>query len=238
MYALTIALNHKEIGKNPDCISKKLIQHISKYSWDYIDIPAAIPDFKLFVKNNEDMALNILYVPYNTEEIRPEYISSYQFTSKNQVTLLRIIDDKGTWHFLAMKSEPTEDGYMKPFKSVSRLMCNKSSKSHENYYCYGCFHSFRYQSTLEKHTLLLKDHNYCKTRLPKEGKNIQKHKYWTKTLRMNDIIYLDLECLLHKLSSCSNDPNNSHTKNDSYHEAWGYSITNLRSHSKKTTTSY
>ena len=238
MYALTIALNHKEIGKNPDCMSKKLIQLISKYSWDYIDIPAAIPDYKLFVKNNEDMALNILYVPYNTEEIRPEYISSYQFTRKNQVTLLRIIDDKGTWHFLAMKSEPTEDGYMKPFKSVSRLMCNKSSKSHENYYCYGCFHSFRYQSTLEKHTLLLKDHNYCKTRLPKEGKNIQKHKYWTKTLRMNDIIYLDLECLLHKLSSCSNDPNNSHTKNDSYHEAWGYSITNLRSHSKKTTTSY
>ena len=44
MYALTIALNHKEIGKNPDRISKKLIEHIPKYSWGYIDSPAAIPD--------------------------------------------------------------------------------------------------------------------------------------------------------------------------------------------------
>ena len=72
MYALTIALNHKEIGKNPDCISKKLIEHIPKYSWGYIDSPAAIPDYKIFEKNNEDIALNILSFPYNTEEIRPE----------------------------------------------------------------------------------------------------------------------------------------------------------------------
>ena len=71
-YALTIALNNKEIGKNPDPISKKLIEHISKYSWDYIDFPAAIPDYKIFEKNNEDIALNILSFPYNTEEIRPE----------------------------------------------------------------------------------------------------------------------------------------------------------------------
>ena len=110
MYALTIALNQKDIGKNPDLISKKLIEHIPKYSWDYIDSPAAIPDYKIFEKNNEDIALNILYVPYNTEEIRPEYISSYHFTRKNRVTLLRIIDDKETWNFLALKSEPTEDG--------------------------------------------------------------------------------------------------------------------------------
>ena len=55
---------------------------------------------------------------------------------------------------------------------------------------------------------------------------------------MDDIIYLDLECLLHNYYSCSNGPNKSHTKNDSDHEACDYSMTNLRSHSKKTTTSY
>ena len=87
--------------------------------------------------HNEDIALNILYVPYDTAEIRPEYISKYNFDRKNQVTLLKITDNNGTWHFLALKSEPTEDGYMKPIKSFSQLMRNKSSKSHENYYCYG-----------------------------------------------------------------------------------------------------
>ena len=50
---------------------------------------------------------------------------------------------------------------------------------------------------------------------------------WKKTLRMNHIIYLDLECLLHNYSLCRNSRNKSHTKNDADQEACGYSITNL-----------
>ena len=42
------------------------------------------------------------------------------------MTLLKITDDKGTWHFLALKSEPTEDGYMNSTKDFSQLMRNKS----------------------------------------------------------------------------------------------------------------
>ena len=172
MYAVTIALNHKEIRKNIERMSKKLIEHIPKYSWNYIDFPASIPDYKTFEKSNENIALNVLYVPYNTEEKRAEYVSKFNFKRKNQVTLLEITDDKGTWHFLALMSQPTEDDFMRPTKDFSRLMRNKSSKSRENYICYGCFHSFRCQSTREKHSLLCKGHDYCQIKLPKEGKNI------------------------------------------------------------------
>ena len=80
--------------------------------------------------NNENIALNILYVPYGTEQIRPN-ISNYNFVRKKQVTLLKITDDKGTWYFLALKSEPTEDGFMRSTKDFSQLMRNKSLKSHE-----------------------------------------------------------------------------------------------------------
>ena len=99
-------------------MSKRLIEHIFKYNWDYIDFPASIPDYNIFEENNEDIALNILYTTSN-EEIRPEYISKYSFDRKNQVTLLKVTNNNGTWHFLALKSEPTEDGYMKPTKSFS-----------------------------------------------------------------------------------------------------------------------
>ena len=170
MYALTIAVNHKELGPNADRISAKV-----------------------FERDNEDIALNILYVPFEKKEIRPEYVSRHNFERKNQVILLKISDNKGTWHFLALKSEPTEDGYMRPIKSLSRLLRDKSSNSHVNHYCYGCFHSFRCQSTLEKHTLKCNDHDYCKVDLAKEGENFKKHKFETKSLRMNDIIYMDLE---------------------------------------------
>ena len=54
--------------------------------------------------------------------------------------------------FLALPSVLDEDGVKRPYKSLSRLMEGISSNSHENYYCLGCFHSFRTKTTLiEKH---------------------------------------------------------------------------------------
>lgn len=111
---------------------------------------------------------------------------------------------------------------MRPTKAFSRLMEGKSSKSHENYYCYGCFHSFRCQSTLEKHALSCKDHKYCEIKLPEKGKNYKKHKFGTKSLRINDIIYLDLECLVLKCYTCSNNPDQSSTEKVAYHEVYGF----------------
>ena len=63
--------------------------------------------------------------------------------------------------FLALKSEKEEKSdCMKPTKNFSRLMRNISSNAHENYYCFGCFHLFRCESTLEKHAQLCKDHEH------------------------------------------------------------------------------
>ena len=109
-----IKRSHITYHKNLGHISQKLLDCVLKFNWDYIDFPAFISDYKIFEKNNEDVALNILYVPYDTEQIRPEYISKYNFDRKNHVTLLQITDGKGTWHFLALKSEPTKDGLMRP----------------------------------------------------------------------------------------------------------------------------
>ena len=53
--------------------------------------------------------------------------------------------------FLALSSVLDDDGAKRPTKSLSRLMEGISSKSHGDYYCYGCLHSFCTQSTLKKH---------------------------------------------------------------------------------------
>ena len=39
MYAITVALNHQEIGDYPERISKKLLEHIPKYNWNKINLP-------------------------------------------------------------------------------------------------------------------------------------------------------------------------------------------------------
>ena len=149
--------------------------------------------------------------------------------------LIIILQERNKWHILALQSEQEENSdCMKPTKSFSKLMRDISSNSPENYYCFGCFHSFRCNLTLEKHTRLCKDHDLCEINLPKNNKNIKEHKYGLKSLKMNDTIYVDLECLLVKQNTCSNDPNKSHTRNIAQHIHSGYSITTLRNHSKST----
>ena len=182
---------------------------------------------KRFEKFNEDITLNILYVPFVDEDerefddasidVRPEYISKFNYTRKVQVVLLKISDgDK--WHFLALKSDTEENSdCMKPTKSFSKLMRDISSNSHESYYCFGCFHSFRCKSTLEKHTQLCKDHDFCKIKLPENDKKIKEHKQGSKALQMNDIINVDLECLLVNYDTCSNSPIKSHKTNIAQH---------------------
>ena len=67
-----------------------------------MDFPSHGKDWKNFELNNKSIALNILYVPYNTEKIRHEYKSKYNLTRENQVILLMITDGE-KWHYLAVK---------------------------------------------------------------------------------------------------------------------------------------
>ena len=52
-------------------------------------------DYVIYEKLNEDVALNVLYVLFNEVNICPEYISKRNFSTKTQVTLLKITDDSG-----------------------------------------------------------------------------------------------------------------------------------------------
>ena len=52
MCAITIALYHKQLGTNPERISKKLIKHADKLNWYDIDFPASYNDYLIFEKLN------------------------------------------------------------------------------------------------------------------------------------------------------------------------------------------
>ena len=53
-----------------------------------------IKDWKEFEANNESNFVNVLYLPYNTEEIRHAYKSEHDKERENQVILLIITDGK------------------------------------------------------------------------------------------------------------------------------------------------
>ena len=72
-YAISAALNYKQIGDHPERISK-IKPFIKNYDWKGINFSSHKKDRNIFLKNNNSIALNILYVPYNTKQIRPVYI--------------------------------------------------------------------------------------------------------------------------------------------------------------------
>ena len=66
-YAVTLALNLDKINGHPQRISK-IKPFIEEYNWKDIDFPSTSKDWKKIELNNE-VALNILYVPHNTKKI-------------------------------------------------------------------------------------------------------------------------------------------------------------------------
>ena len=67
-YAITLALNHDKIDRKSQRISK-IKPFIENYNWKDIDFPSRRKDWNKFELNNNNIALIILYVPFNTKKI-------------------------------------------------------------------------------------------------------------------------------------------------------------------------
>ena len=139
-YAITLALNLDKIKKDPQRVSK-IKPFIEKYNWEDIDFPSTSKDWKKFEYNNE-VALNILYLPYNTKKINIAYKSENNLTQKRQIILLMISHGQ-KWHYLVVKN-------------LSELLRGIASNHKKDFYCLNCFHSYRTENKLEAHKKCVK----------------------------------------------------------------------------------
>ena len=142
--------------KNLQIISK-IKPFIDQYNQKGIEFPSQSKDQKKFEQNNKTIAVNTLFVPYNTKQIRQAYISKYNHEWDNQIILLMITTDNEIWHNLSVKS-------------LSRLLRGTTSNHDGDFYCLNCFHSHRTKETLEKHKKVCTDHDYCYVKMPDKDK--------------------------------------------------------------------
>ena len=75
--ALDAALDYQRIKKDPQEISE-LKPYINQYHWKDIKFPSDKEDWKKFEQNNNEIVLNILFIPHSKKEIRPAYIYKTQ----------------------------------------------------------------------------------------------------------------------------------------------------------------
>ena len=208
-YATTLALNFNNIDKHHQRISK-IKPFINDYNWNDINFPATKKDWNKSELNNKNVALNILYVPFNNKKTEIVYKSKYNLIRDNQIILLVISNGKN-WHYLAVKS-------------LSRLLRGISSNHNSDYYCLNCFHSHRTENKLNVCKKICENHEYCHIEMPSPNNNLIKYNQGEKSLELPFIIYADLECLLKKIDTCYNNPDLSSTTKINQHIPSEYSI--------------
>ena len=115
-YTVTVALNHGEIGKHAEKISK-IKRFINKYKWEGINFPSEKADWKKIAENNVKVAHNIFFA--KKEKIYPAYVSKNNSNREKQVVLIMILNEEKRewsealatwsaseeqqWHYLALK---------------------------------------------------------------------------------------------------------------------------------------
>ena len=149
-FAVTLALNLNRIDNHPERISR-IKPFIDQYNWKDIGFPAMIKDWKKFELNNE-IALNILYVPHNTKKINIAYKSKHNLTREKQIILLMITNGE-KWHYLVVKN-------------LSGLLRGITSNHNADFYCLNCFCSYSTKNKLEKHKKICENHDYCHVEMP------------------------------------------------------------------------
>ena len=176
-YAITLALNLDRINRDPQRISKTK-SFIDQYNWKDIDFPSTSKDWRQFELNNE-VALNVLYVPHNTRKIQVANKSKNNSTCNKQVILLMITDGE-KWHYLTLKNLP---GLLRRITSTHK----------EDFYCLNCFHSYRTRNKLESHKEICENHDYCNVEMPTKSNNIIKYNQGEKSIKLPFVIYADLD---------------------------------------------
>ena len=184
-YSITAALNHRNIENHPETVSN-IKPFIDKYNWKEINFPSGIKDYKKFEQNNKTVSLNVLSVPSNnTKTTNLIYKSKYNHKRKDQVVLLMINNNEESneidkWHYIALKSVRTDNGFNRPIRSLSRLLRGITSNNNGDFYCLGCLHSFRTDNALKKHEILCDNHDYCHIEMPTEDNNTLKYNHGEK----------------------------------------------------------
>ena len=171
-YAVTLALNLDKIKKDTQRVSK-IKPFIEKYNWEDIDFPSTSKDWEKFECNNE-VALNILYVPYNIKKINIADKSKNNLTQERQIILLMIsVGQK--WHYLVVKK-------------LSGLLRGKTTNHKEDFYCLNCFHSYSTKNKLEAHKKICENHDYCHVEMPTKNNNIIKYNHGEKSMKLPFVI--------------------------------------------------
>ena len=122
-----------------------------------------------------------------------------------------MISNGENWHYLVVKK-------------LSGLLRGITSNHKEDFYCLNYFCAYSTKNKLEEHKKICENNKYCNVEMSTKDNNTIKYNQGEKSRKLPFAVYADLECLLEKISTCQNNPNESSTTEINKHTPSGYSL--------------
>ena len=122
-----------------------------------------------------------------------------------------MITDGEKWHNLTVKN-------------LSGLLREITSNHKEDFYCLNCFCAYSTKNKLEARKKICKNYDYCHAEMPSKDNNTIKYNQGEKSIKLPFVVYADLECLLEKIITCQNNPNELSTTEINKHTPSGCSL--------------
>ena len=199
-WAVTAALHHEEIGKNPQRRSN-IMRYANNYNWSGLEFPVAINKMNEFEKNN-NISVNVLGIKGQ----KPNICRKLKYNRKN-IDLLLIADGEKR-HYTVIKSR-------------SRLLGSSNSKDeHQQNFCLNCLQGFHSEESRDNHFEYCKDNEAVKIEMPKEGSFVEFHD-GQKRFKVPFTMYMDFE---QKNVKSIFKPEESYTKKINQHIPSGFYV--------------
>ena len=182
-------------GLNYNIIKEKELKKILNFKRVNIDFSSHNRYWENFEQENNSIAINVLFISHNSEEIKLAYKSSYN-KRKNQVILLMINDEANNYYYFAIKnlSELNSLGWLRGKKEAIIDYNNNNNNTNDNDFQNALDDALNYQiiesnpKRISKLKPYINKYNWEGINFPAGSKEWQKFEQNNDTIALN-ILY-------------------------------------------------
>ena len=200
-WCIARALN--PVDKNPNRITKELIEQAKSLNWNGLKFPVGLKAIKIFETNNPSISINVFGFE---DEVYPLKISKEKRI--NNIDLL-VISDKKKQHYCLINN-------------LSRLI--RSSLTNHNgpvEICRSCLNHFPDKDKLKNHEEYCFQNETIKIEMPKEGSSIS-FKHHNRAIKVPFVVYADFEAFTKEIQPIPQNDRVSFTQKYQHHQPSGF----------------
>lgn len=175
------------VTKNAERVSK-YVPYINEINVKGLIFPMTLSQISKFEVLNPTISVNVYMFDEKETKVNPIRLSKNVKETHVHLLLLTKLDGINTISHYCW------------IKSLSRLIQAQVSRhNHRQYFCDRCMQHYASESKLNSHMSDCMQINDCAIVMPDETNNILKFKKYTNSLKVQFVVYCDLECLLQKV---------------------------------------